>query len=74
MTYPVYDTSHTPDPLDVRAGPVTCASCGCRLQPSGDGQRLWYHFAPMAGRDARGDRVDCVDLPHDARGRAVLTA
>ena len=74
MTYPVYDSSRTPDPLDVRDGPVTCASCGCRLQASDDGQRVWYHFAPMGGRDARGCRVECVDQAHDARGRVVVTA
>jgi hypothetical protein len=28
----------------------------------------------MNGRDARGDRVDCVDAVHDSRGRAAATA
>jgi hypothetical protein len=74
MTYPVYDTSRTPDPLDVRGGPVTCASCGCRLQLSDDGQEVWRHFAPMGGRDARGCLVSCVDQPHNSRGQAILTA
>jgi hypothetical protein len=32
------------------------------------------HFNPIAGRDARGDRVDCADALHDASGRPVLVA
>ena len=49
--------------------PVTCAVCGCRLEDSrGAG---WRHFNPLAGRDARGCRVDCADLVHDATGRAA---
>jgi hypothetical protein len=74
MTYPVFDTSHIPDPLDVRGGPVTCARCGCRLEGSDDGQEVWRHFGAMGGRDARGCRVDCVDQPHNSRGQVVLTA
>ncbi len=57
-------------PLAVRDGqsaPVTCASCGCRLTGAGD---TWFHFSPMAGRDARGCRVGCADSAHDASGRA----
>lgn len=57
----------------VAGGPVTCLTCGCRLttdeSSSSDG---WTHFAPLGGRDARGCRVDCVDLPHDRSGRAIL--
>jgi len=74
MAYPVYDTSHIPDPLDVRGGPVTCASCGCRLQSPNDGQDAWRHFGALGGRDARGCRVDCVDKPHNSRGRVLVTA
>ncbi len=74
MTYPVYDTSHIPDPLDVRGGPVTCASCGCRLEGSDDGLEVWRHFGAMGGRDARGCRVDCVGKPHNSRGQVLRTA
>jgi hypothetical protein len=57
-----------PDP----SGPVTCRRCGCRLQEVEEGgQRVWYHFAPLGGRDARGCRVPCVTLPHDHTGRAA---
>ncbi len=53
-----------PDP----AGPVTCATCGCRL--SADQQsESWFHFAGSAGRDARGCRIDCATVAHDHRGR-----
>jgi hypothetical protein len=54
---------------DGRNGPVTCQTCGCRLT-SADGE--WFHFGALAGRDARGCRVACVELPHDASGRAEL--
>lgn len=57
---------------DARQAPVTCAACGCRLQGVGpDGNQAWFHFRPIAGRDARGDRVDCADAAHDALGRPV---
>jgi hypothetical protein len=50
-------------------GPVTCATCGCRLEASADpGEAVWFHFSPLGGRDARGCRVACVELAHDARG------
>ena len=61
-------------PVAVRDGhgaPVTCAACGCRLTPSGE---AWFHFNPLAGRDARGCRVSCADAAHDASGRAVSLA
>jgi hypothetical protein len=62
-------------PLAVRDGrdaPVTCAACGCRLQGVGPrGNEAWFHFRPIAGRDARGDRVDCADAAHDALGNPV---
>lgn len=51
---------------DRGGAPVTCAACGCRLEGAGDG--AWRHFAPIAGRDARGCRVACADLVHDAGG------
>ena len=61
-------------PLAVRDGagaPVTCASCGCRLAQTGE---AWFHFNPIAGRDARGCRVACADAAHDSTGRAVSIA
>jgi hypothetical protein len=69
MTYPSFD-SHI-SAAGPKAGPVTCASCGCRLERSTDGRQAWFHFAPMAGRDARGCRVSCADSAHDAMGRAA---
>lgn len=58
---------------DGRSAPVTCAECGCRLEAVGHpGAEAWFHFNPLAGRDARGCRVGCVDAAHDALGRAAL--
>jgi hypothetical protein len=54
-------------------GPVTCAACGCRLTLGPDGA-TWYHFSPLGGRDARGCRVECAELGHDERGRALARA
>jgi hypothetical protein len=34
----------------------------------------WFHFNPIAGRDARGCRVACADAAHDSTGRAVSIA
>jgi hypothetical protein len=56
---------------DGQGAPVTCAACGCRLAQTGD---AWFHFSPIAGRDARGCRVACADAAHDATGRAVSLA
>ena len=70
MSYPAFDTNGIAGALEPRTGPVTCASCGCRLQQA-DGRPAWFHFAPMAGRDARGCRVECADAAHDAHGRAA---
>jgi hypothetical protein len=53
---------------DGRLAPVTCAACGCRLAATTD---AFVHFNPLAGRDARGCRIDCVDTPHDATGRPI---
>jgi hypothetical protein len=58
---------------DVRDGqraPVTCASCGCRLEETAP--RSWFHFGRFSGRDARGCRVDCAELEHDASGIALV--
>jgi hypothetical protein len=55
-----------------QGGPVTCAACGCRLQPVGPSDATaFFHFGALGGRDARGCRVDCSDLAHDAFGRPV---
>ena len=61
-------------PIAVRDGqgaPVTCSACGCRLTAAGD---AWFHFNPIAGRDARGCRIGCADAAHDASGRAIAVA
>lgn len=61
-------------PIAVRDGqgaPVTCAACGCRLVVTGD---VWFHYNPLAGRDARGCRIACADAAHDATGRPVSLA
>ena len=69
---------HQTDPelrmIAVRDGqwaPVTCAACGCRLAPAGE---AFVHFNPIAGRDARGCRVDCADAVHDPTGRPIAVA
>lgn len=72
MTYPAFDTSGLADATP-RGGPVVCASCGCRLERAAEGGQAWFHFAPMAGRDARGCRVACADSAHDASGRAATS-
>lgn len=69
----------TNDPESLLLGrgrtPVTCVACGCRLEPStGARDGEYRHFQPFNGRDARGCRVDCVNLVHDATGRPVLAS
>jgi hypothetical protein len=55
--------------------PVTCAACGCRLQPVGPSDAAaWIHFGGLGGRDARGCRIDCADAAHDATGHPLSTA
>jgi hypothetical protein len=54
---------------DGQGAPVTCATCGCRLERV-DG--TFMHFGRLGGRDARGCRIDCAESPHDALGRAVV--
>jgi len=70
-----------PEPISphaVREGqlaPVTCVACGCRLEAVGDADaQAWFHYGRLGGRGARGDRVPCIDAPHDAEGRAALAA
>jgi hypothetical protein len=71
-------SSEGPPRIAVRDGqiaPVTCGACGCRLESVGiSGQESWFHFGRMGGRDARGCRVACVELAHDADGRAAVAA
>lgn len=56
---------------DGQGAPVTCATCGCRLTTAGD---AFVHFNPIAGRDARGCRIACADVAHDAAGRPIAVA
>ncbi len=59
-------------PLIRTDGPVTCAACGCRLTlDESQHEPAWMHFHPFDGRDARGCRVECVDLPHDQSGAPI---
>ncbi len=52
-------------------GPVTCATCGCRLVLVD--QETWRHFpSGEPGQDARGCRPSCADGEHDRFGR-ILT-
>jgi hypothetical protein len=76
-------TEHISDPSAaapsraVREGqlaPVTCEACGCRLEAVGTDAVAWFHFGRISGRDARGDRVACIDAAHDAGGHAALAA
>lgn len=53
---------------DGRGAPLTCVSCGCRLQVAGE---VGFHFSPLGGRDARGCRVHCADAAHDLTGRPL---
>ena len=71
MTYPAYDTSGIPG-AETRVGVVTCEACGCRLQRAA--ADTYRHFAPMAGRDARGCKVECADAAHDPKGHALVVA
>ena len=72
----IHPTNNTSAPRAVRNGrwaPVTCATCGCRLESI---EGTWLHFGRLGGRDARGCRIDCAEAAHDVLGRplAVLTA
>ena len=60
---------------DGQSAPVTCASCGCRLDPAGTSDEgLWFHFGRLGGRDARGCRTACIEAAHDRTGKALLAA
>jgi hypothetical protein len=71
MIQPSDPTLRTIAVRDGHSAPVTCATCGCRLAENGD---AWFHFNPLAGRDARGCRVGCADAAHDATGRPIAVA
>lgn len=51
---------------DGRLAPVTCVTCGCRLEQHTDG--TWWHFSGRGNRDARGCILDCAERPHYAPG------
>jgi hypothetical protein len=60
---------------DGQIAAVSCAACGCRLEPSGTSDEApWFHFGRLGGRDARGDRPVCIDAPHDRSGHPILAA
>ena len=44
MTYPAFSSDGSPETV---GGPVTCNTCGCRLERAED-LTGWLHFAPMA--------------------------
>jgi hypothetical protein len=51
-------------------GPVTCDTCGCRLESVA--VETWRHFpSAVVGQDARGCRPPCADAPHDRFGRVL---
>ena len=54
-------------------GPITCQTCGCRLEQVET--ETWRHFSSATpGQDARGDRPACVDADHDRFGYAFEDA
>jgi hypothetical protein len=53
-----------------QSAPVVCTTCGCRLEGFDDGSFL--HFGRLGGKDARGCRIDCAELTHDALGRPLV--
>jgi transcription initiation factor TFIIIB Brf1 subunit/transcription initiation factor TFIIB len=73
MFHPSQSNGHDAPVRDGQSAPVTCAACGCRLEQStADNATTWFHFGRFGGRDARGDRTDCIDLPHDVLGLPFL--
>lgn len=51
-------------------GPVTCHTCGCRLQEVAP--ETWRHFrSDTPGQDARGCRPPCADAAHDRFGLVI---
>jgi hypothetical protein len=60
---------------DGQIAPVTCAACGCRLEPSGTADAApWFHYGRLGGRDARGCRTACIEAAHDRSGQPILAA
>jgi hypothetical protein len=57
---------------DGHFAPVTCATCGCRLERR-EGQDDWWHFGGAAGRDARGCILSCTELRHTSAGTLILS-
>jgi hypothetical protein len=54
-------------------GPVTCGTCGCRLEMLAP--ETWHHFpSTTPGQDARGCRPACVDADHERFGRIAEAA
>ncbi len=68
------DFQKAPAIRDGRISVVTCEACGCRLQHDSSAPETWRHFGAMGGRDARSHVTACVDLPHNAFGRAAVPA
>jgi hypothetical protein len=68
------DDSSTRAIRDGQISVVTCEACGCRLQPDASEPGAWRHFGALGGRDARSHSVPCVELAHDALGRAAVLA
>jgi hypothetical protein len=58
------------------AGPVTCATCGCRLVGlTGELDGAYRHYSSMnPGEDARGCRPECVASLHDHDGLPMIEA
>jgi hypothetical protein len=59
---------------DGQDAPVTCVTCGCRLEHAGPSEATWFHFGRFAGRDARGCRVRCIEAAHDGFGEPIAVA
>ena len=55
-----------------RTGPVTCATCGCRLtEARGLEGVAWRHFQSVPDRDARGCRPRCLEDLHRRDGTVL---
>lgn len=49
---------------------VACVFCGCDLYPDPGAtiDEVWFHFAPVGGRDANGCHLPCATSGHGADG------
>ena len=74
MVDQLQDSQTPPAVRDGQRTVVTCQACGGRLQPDPAGNGTWRHFGALGGRDARSHTTPCVELPHDALGRAAVAA